>query len=361
MNMKWGMYLNTAKPPDFTEREVLENALFYGQIAEETGFESGWVLEHHFTNYGLCGSPMVMASFVLGATRKLKIGTAINVLPIEHPVRLAEQVALLDHMSNGRFILGIGRGFFDKDFAVFGVDIRNTRKIFQDWYEIMRDAWTKGTVAGNSEFLKFPAVPVQPKPISDPVPVVVASMSPSTIEWVAKNNLSMIMQHDIEHEAKVANIELYNETSRQHGHDPSKVEHTLSMVVGVGRNGDEIREKCRRYLLWFEQEVEHAQNIVNIVREHKVEAYDWHLQYWRQAALKGDTPIPRVVSNLLRLNPIGTPEECIKTIQQIVDATGVSRIVCAFEAAGKREDVLQSMKLFNEEVRPHIKPAKKKT
>jgi len=355
--MKWGMFLNTAKPPELTEREVLENAVYYAQVAEETGFESAWVLEHHFTNYGLCGSPMVMASFVLGATKRLRVGTAINILPIEHPVRLAEQTALLDHMSNGRFTLGLGRGFFDKDFTVFGVSIHDTRKVFQEWYAIIRNAWKDEKVSAESQFLKFPPVNVLPKPYTKPhPPIVIASMSPSTIEWVAQNGLPMIMQHDIEHEEKVANIELYNETAMVHGHDPTQVEHTLALVVGVGRDGSKIRETCRHYLHWFEDEVVRAQNIINITRQQGVECYDWHLRKWREAVLKGDTPIARVVSNLLRLNPVGTPDECVEKIQKIVDMTGVSRLVLGFEAAGDRAAVLESMKLFNEEVRPHIRP-----
>jgi alkanal monooxygenase alpha chain len=354
--MKWGMYLNTAKPPELTEREVLANALHYAQLAEQNGYESTWVLEHHFTNYGLCGSPMVMASYVLGATKRIRCGTAINILPIEHPVRLAEQAALLDHMSEGRFILGLGRGFFDKDFTVFGVSIHDTRKVFQESYKIIRNAWKDDKVSSDTPFHKFPPVNVLPKPYTKGgPPIVVASMSPSTIEWVAQQGLPMIMQHDIEHEEKRANIELYNETAAAFGHDPSQIEHTLTLVVGVGRDGDKIRDKCRHYMHWFEDEVLRAQNIINITREQGVECYDWHLRKWREAVLKGDTPVARVVSNLIRLNPIGTPEECIKTIQHIVDLTGVSRLALAFEAAGDRAAVLESFKLFNEEVRPYIK------
>jgi len=356
--IKWGMFLNTAHPPEFSQREVLENARFYAQVAESTGFESAWVLEHHFTDYGLCGSPMVMASYILGATERIKVGTGINILPIEHPVRLAEQVALLDQFSDGRFILGIGRGFFDKDFTVFGVDIHDTREITQTYYQMMRDAWEKGIVEGDGRFHKFPPVPINPRPYSAKIPVVCASMSPSTIEWAAKNGLPMVMQHDIEHGEKASNVELYRSISAENGHDPDAVEHSIAIIVGVDEDGERVRERCRHYLHWFEDAVEKAQNIIDIVREHGVECYDWHLRKWREAVIKGDTAIGSVVDNLLRLNAIGTPEECIETIQTVIDATGVKRVVCAFEAPGDREVVMSSIRLFNEKVRPAIQPAR---
>lgn len=356
--IKWGMFLNTARPPEFTERRVLENARFYGQVAEETGFESAWVLEHHFTDYGLCGSPMVMASYVLGATKRIKVGTGINIVPIEHPVRLAEQVALLDHFSDGRFILGIGRGFFDKDFTVFGVDIHETRNITQTYYQMMRDAWEKGIVAGDGKFHDFPPVPINPRPYSEKVPVICASMSPTTIEWAAKMGLPMMMQHDIEHEEKASNVELYRAVTEEHGHDPDAVEHTIAIIVGCDENGERARERCTHYLHWFEDAVEKAQNIIDIVREYGVECYDWHLRKWREAVIKGDTAISSVVDNLLRLNAIGTPEECIETIQTVIDATGVTRVVCAFEAIGDRDQTMESIRLFNEKVRPAIRPAR---
>ncbi|PRP98262.1 Alkanal monooxygenase alpha chain [Enhygromyxa salina] len=357
-DIKWGMFLNTARPPQFTERRVLENAKFYGQVAEEMGFESAWMLEHHFTDYGLCGSPMVMASYILGATRRIKVGTAINILPLEHPVRLAEQAALLDQLSDGRFILGIGRGFFDKDFTVFGVDIHDTRALTHNYYDIMQEAWTKGVVGSDGPFLNFPPVPVNPRPYSDKMPMVCAAMSPSTIEWAAKNGLPMIMQHDIEHNEKASNVELYRALAEEHGHDPDGIEHTIAMIVAVDPDRERVREECRHYLNWFEDAVEKAQNIIDIVREHGVECYDWHLRKWREAVIKGDTAISKVVDNLLRLNAIGTPEDAIETIQHVIDVTGVKRVVVGFEAIGDRDRVLESMKLFDEQVRPHIRGAK---
>jgi alkanal monooxygenase alpha chain len=356
-DFKWGMFLNTARPPEFTERRVLENARFYAQVAEETGFESCWVLEHHFTDYGLCGSPMVMASYVLGATKHIKVGTGINIVPIEHPVRLAEQVALLDQLSDGRFILGIGRGFFDKDFTVFGVDIHETRGMTQNYYALLQQAWTKGVVGSDGPYLSFPPVEIKPRPLSPKVPVVCASMSPSTIEWAASQGLPMFMQHDIEHNEKASNVELYRGVAEAHGHDPDAVEHSIAMIVAVDRDGDKARARARHHLNWFEDAVEKAQNIIDIVREHGVECYDWHLRKWREAVIKGDTAISRVVDNLIRLNAIGTPEECIETIQKVIDMTGVKRMVCGFEAIGDRDDALASIRLFNEEVRPHIRGA----
>src|SRR5918996_1565578 len=106
-HIQYGAFLTTAQPPGITESDVFTDAISYAQAAEELGFEDVWLLEHHFTRFGLCGDALTMAAFLLGQTIKINVGTAVVVVPLQHPVRLAERVAMIDHLSDGRLLLGI--------------------------------------------------------------------------------------------------------------------------------------------------------------------------------------------------------------------------------------------------------------
>src|SRR5579864_52702 len=97
-------FLTTAHFQSYGEHEVLENAVAYARAAEQLGYTGVWITEHHFIPaVGICPSSLTMAAFLLGHTQRLRVGTAVCIVPLYHPVHLAEQVALLDHLGNGRF------------------------------------------------------------------------------------------------------------------------------------------------------------------------------------------------------------------------------------------------------------------
>lgn len=255
--IKWGAFLSTALVPWESHREVIERTRRLVDAAEDLDYESVWTLEHHFTPYGLNGSCIDMANFILGRKRKLKVGSAITVVPLYHPVRLAEDVAMLDQLSDGRFLFGIGRGFFYQDFKVFGVDQSKNHLMMPVWMDILHQAWTTGKASADSEFVKFDEVKIYPETYTKPhPPVYVASNSPSTIEWAAKNGYSMLMEPNHEDEVLAAAVELWDRTAEEHGHDPTKAEHSFSLVVVVG--GEKEKEIARRTLKEYEKSADQA-------------------------------------------------------------------------------------------------------
>lgn len=357
--MKWGVYLTSAQPPSQTQREVIANTLAYAEAAEAMGFEDAWVLEHHFTRYGLVGSPLTLAAYILGRTKRLRVGTAINVIPLEHPVRLAEEVALLDQLSDGRLSFGIGRGAFVKDFKVFGVDMSKSRDILSEWTQIMLEAWSRGRVASRGSFVAFDEVEVFPEPYTRPhPPVYCVAQSPSTVEWAAKQGFPMILNYTLEDEAKTAQIELYAEVAREHGHDPAKIEHVLSCLAGVGESRAALQEDSRLTLSWWLEEFVRASQIFAPETKANVGGYEWHHRQWEDWTIRGYTTTESRLERYCRLNPIGSPAECVETLQRSIDATGVRHVVCGFESLGDRPRVLESMARFWKEVIPHIRPAR---
>lgn len=353
--MRWGVYLTTAHPPGQTQREVFENSIAYVDAAEDLGYDAVWLLEHHFTHYGLCPSPLTMAAFVLGRTRRLKVGTAITVVPLEHPVRLAEQVALLDQLGDGRLYFGIGRGGFVKDFHVFDVDMSKSHEILAEWTEVMIKTWTEGRISWNSERLNFNEVEVFPEPRTRPhPPIYTVASSPSTVEWAARNGFPMLMSYMLEDEVKMSQLELYAELAADAGHDPAGIDHALSCIAFIDDSSDEANARIRRHVDWWLRESVRAAELYAPENRNLTANYQFHHRKYEEAAIKGQLDFDTLVDRTLRLNPVGTAEECVERLSRTLAVTGIRHVICGFEGASEQELALQSMKRFQADVIPFV-------
>jgi alkanal monooxygenase alpha chain len=353
--IKWGVYLTTAYRPSETQRHVFERTNEIVRAAEDLGYDGLWLLEHHFTRYGICGSPLMMAAHILGATTRIKVGTAVSIIPLEHPVRLAENVALLDQVSNGRLRLGIGRGYFFKDYEVFGADIRKNNEMMSVWVDIMLSAWTTGRCSADNQFLKFPEVDVYPEPFTKPhPPVYVACSSPTRTEWAAQRGFPMLMDYLSEDEEKIAQLELYSQIAADHGHDPNTIEHALSCIAYVG--GTDHAEQIRKHLVWWEQVQLEASQLF-APENRGVENYSYYHRQREAAILRGEWNPEDRCERILQLSPTGSREECIERLQHMIDITGIRHLILGFEALGDTPMILDSMQRFMQEVAPQVHPA----
>ncbi|MBS9435162.1 alkanal monooxygenase [Photorhabdus hainanensis] len=352
--MKFGNFLLTYQPPQFSQTEVMQRLVKLGRVSEECGFDTVWLLEHHFTEFGLLGNPYVAAAYLLGATKKLNVGTAAIVLPTAHPVRQLEDVNLLDQMSKGRFRFGICRGLYNKDFRVFGVDMDNTRALTECWYGLIKNGMTEGYVEADNEHIKFHKVKVNPTTYSKSgAPVYVVAESASTTEWAAQHGLPMILSWIINTNEKIAQMELYNEVAQEYGHDIHNIDHCLSYITSVDHDSVKAKEICRNFLgHWYDSYV----NATTIFDDSdKTKGYDFNKGQWRDFVLKGHKDTNRRIDYSYEINPVGTPKECIDIIQTDIDATGISNICCGFEANGTVDEIIASMKLFQSDVMPFLK------
>ncbi|WP_045499268.1 alkanal monooxygenase [Vibrio hyugaensis] len=352
--MKFGNFLLTYQPPELDQTEVMKRLVNLGKASEGCGFDTVWLLEHHFTEFGLLGNPYVAAAHLLGATQNLNVGTAAIVLPTAHPVRQAEDVNLLDQMSKGRFRFGICRGLYDKDFRVFGTDMDNSRALMDCWYDLMKEGFNEGYMAADNEHIKFPRVQLNPAAhTKGGAPVYVVAESASTTEWAAQRGLPMILSWIINTHEKKAQLDLYNEIAAEHGYDVTQIDHCLSYITSVDHNSEKAKDICRNFLgHWYDSYV----NATTIFDDsNQTKGYDFNKGQWRDFVLKGHKDTNRRIDYSYEINPVGTPEECIAIIQQDIDATGINNICCGFEANGSEEEIIASMKLFQSDVMPYLK------
>ncbi|MFF0487655.1 LLM class flavin-dependent oxidoreductase [Nocardia sp. NPDC003482] len=345
----WGVLLTTAHPPYMSEREVLLTTLEHAELAERNGFHSAWLLEHHFTPYGICPDTITLASHILGRTTDLHVGTAVLVQPFMHPVRLAESTALLDQISGGRFHLGLGRGCCARDYKVFDVDPSQTHAMLHECVDIMRGAWTQEEVGGKGPQYRFDPVPVFPKPYTTPhPPVYVGGESPSTVQWAAEQGLPLLIVTTVEDEEIRSRLELYNETAEAFGHDVSTIGHMLTCVSFLADTAEEAKKQLMSDLIWWADEVNKVRLQVEDLR--KLPNYGYHLRQLEQRVLEGRAAREKLLGEWMDKNPVGPAEHCVERLEELIDIANPAHIVLGFEGAGDRKLVGENIERFATEV-----------
>ena len=194
--MKFGLFYEWPNPSTGDWKTLFEEGIQQIQAAEEAGFEFVLVAEHHFSNYGMSPAPLLQALAIAERTKRIKIATATLVLPLWQPLRLAEEVAVLDNLTAGRFICGVGRGYQPHEFARFGVTPQDSRARFNECLEVLLKAWTADTsFTYDGEYIKLPNdVVVWPKPYTKPHPPLwVAGTSPDTLKLAGEHDITPIV------------------------------------------------------------------------------------------------------------------------------------------------------------------------
>jgi alkanesulfonate monooxygenase SsuD/methylene tetrahydromethanopterin reductase-like flavin-dependent oxidoreductase (luciferase family) len=250
--LKFAVFSLMQWPEDRAEGDVYHDELEQLVLAEAQGFDAAWLAEHHFSRYGIEPSIHLTAAHLAARTRRIRIGTAVTVLPFFHPLRAAEEVAMLDHLSGGRLDWGVGRGYQGHEFAGFGVDIATSHLLFREQLEIVRRAWTGEPFAFEGQFHRFPELRVLPTPVQRPhPPLFIAALSPETVAWAADHAYPVLTDqfspvHRIEESRRT-----WRERAARAGLDPASVALPTLRQVYVGETFAKAREEAAPALLWY--------------------------------------------------------------------------------------------------------------
>ena len=172
------------RPHEQFYHEVLEEA----EYAEDLGYEGFWVGEHHFqASQRVFPAPQMLLAAISQRTKQLRLGTGVSVLPVNDPIRLAEDMAELDLISHGRVCFGTGRGYQPHEFAGFNIPMESTRERFWECLDIIRTAWTQERFSYEGKFYHYQDIALLPRPVQKPTPPIwVAAASPGSAEEIAK-------------------------------------------------------------------------------------------------------------------------------------------------------------------------------
>ncbi len=344
------IFQNTGR--QITDRQVYLNELALADMAEPLGFDSIWSVEHHFTDYTMCPDVVQFLSYMAGRTKSVKLGSMVVVLPWHDPMRVAEQITMLDHLSGGRMILGLGRGAGKVEFDGFRFDMGESRERFVEYGEALLNGLETGFMGYDGKFYKQPPTAIRPAPFkSFRGRTYAAAVSPESSRIMAKLGVGLLIipqkpWREVEKELTEYN-QLYREINGAEAPQPISAGWTF-----VDESAERAREMALKYIGGYYRTVlEHYQFAGEHIKNTK--GYEYYAKMNEKLHHYGDE---KAMEFFAELQVYGTPEQVYEKIMAIHRQTKNSGYVGVFSYAGMaHEEAVRNMRLFAKTVMPELK------
>jgi alkanesulfonate monooxygenase SsuD/methylene tetrahydromethanopterin reductase-like flavin-dependent oxidoreductase (luciferase family) len=340
--MRMGTFVLAAQFPGQGQGEALHRAVRCAEVTEESGLDSVWLAEHHFVPYGVCPSAVTLAALLLGRTRRIRVGTAVSVLPNVHPVALGEQAALLHLTSGGRFSLGVGRGGPWVDLEVFGSGLDAYEKGFPESLDLLLRWLHEPRVAARGEQFTFREVPVVPRPdeLIGGAPqgpeVIVACTSPTSVRLAAERGLPMLLGMHCGDEEKADMVALWRTHALAAGRTPEEVAAAGHVSAGVAQIGDSPAEA--------------SETLMKAMPGWLKEGLGAHVTVdGRQRSMRDPVAYTEL---LCGLHPVGPPRIAADRIAATAERTGITRFALLAEGSGDLAATEENVRRLGTEVLP---------
>ena len=230
---------------------VYDRALQRIDVMDRTGYDAVWLAEHHFSTYSVCPSVHLMGMHVADRTEHLRIGMAVTLASFYHPLRIAEEVALLDVLSGGRVNWGTGRGYDRTEYETFRVTEQESYARFREHVDIVQQAWTNERLTYHGTYWDFDGVEVLPKPLQQPHPPMwVAASAPDAVTWCAEQGQAILMDPHSSHAEIGRKRRLYEERRIAAGHGESRQDVPMARLLAVAPTDAEAEEVARNGATW---------------------------------------------------------------------------------------------------------------
>src|SRR6266851_10340184 len=191
--MNFGTFLLMQSPSARSSREIYTRAIEMAQSAETLGFRNIWLAEHHFSTYGYLSRPVQLATYIAAKTTRLRVGTAVIVVPLHHPLVIAEEIATLDLLSGGRVDIGLGRGYQHYEFERLGLELDSARGRWEESIDVILQAFGGEPFSYEGKLFKIPETSVFPQPIQRPHPPIwVTAQSPESVEAAVRRGFNVL-------------------------------------------------------------------------------------------------------------------------------------------------------------------------
>ncbi len=335
-----------------SDREVYREELRLGSLAEPLGFDSIWGVEHHFTDYTMCPDVLQYLTYFAARTQRIKLGSMVVVLPWHDPIRVAEQISVLDHMSNGRLILGLGRGLGRVEFEGFRADMNVSRGTFIESAQMLIQGLEQGYCEADGEFVKQPRREIRPQPFkSFKGRTYAAAVSPESVEIMARLGIGILIIPQKPWDVVAAELKTYTETYRElNGEEPPAP--IAAGWVFCDEDAGRAEELARRYIGGYWQSViEHYE----LKGDHlgKTKGYESYGALQNMVTADGGADL--TVDFFLNLQIWGTPEQCYEKIIDTQKRIGGRTFNGIFSYSGMPWDEAErNLRLFSDKVRPEL-------
>ncbi len=334
-----------------TDAEAYRRELALATRAEDAGFDSVWASEHHFSDYQLTSQTPMFLAWVAGQTRRVKLGTMVTVLPWHDPVRVAESFSVLDQLSDGRAILGIGRGLGRTEFNGFRVEMGESRRRFTEYSRAILEALETGYIESDGELYQQPRTPIRPRPDRSFMGRTYASaVSPESMELMAQMGVGIMVIAQKPWETAEAELAAYRARFMEiNGAEAPKP--VLVVVAGVTRDAAAAKRVRDVHLQrWARSTVEHYE--FDNVGFAEIEGYEYYGALASNIAKHG---LERFNSFLADLQVWGTPDQVTEKLLDYVRRTDAGALVVPLSfGAMTPEESKASFDLFAAEVLPEL-------
>jgi alkanesulfonate monooxygenase SsuD/methylene tetrahydromethanopterin reductase-like flavin-dependent oxidoreductase (luciferase family) len=350
--MNVGIALNMLTKEGRADASVVHEHLALGDLAEPLGFDSLWALEHHFTGYAMSPAPTELLAYYAGRTKRLTLGTAVIVLPWHDPIRVAEQIALLDILCGGRCLFGFGRGAASVEYAGFRVPMEEARPRFVEAARIVVKALADEVFEWDGEFFKIPRTAIRPRPVSHPERRFYASsVSPESAEIMARLGFGVLVVMQNEWPKAAEDIQRYREIATSVGHTPRPP--IILTNVSVAESREEAQERAVQYLSRKWDSIDDHYHFSDGHLAH-VKGYEFYGGMARTYSKMKDEGFRKKATEFyVKIQIVGTPDDCLQQVAELHRLTGVGHLVTEFAFGGMpHEQAELNMRLFAERVMP---------
>jgi len=352
--MNVGMTIIFQNPFDReSDRDVYRDELALADLAEPLGFDSIWGVEHHFTDYTMCPDVLQFLTYMAGRTKHAQLGSMVVVMPWHDPLRVAEQVSMLDHMSNGRLVLGLGRGLGRVEFEGFRVPMEESRARFVEGAEMLLRGLEEGWCEYQGALVRQPRATIRPKPFKTfRGRTYAAAVSPESVHIMAKLGVGILIVPQKPWEVVMEDLRQYRETYQQvNGGEPLPT--ICAGWTFCDEDAGRARELAVKYIGGYWQSVLRHYEL-DQGHLSKTKGYEYYSRISEIARDQGGTDA--LTEFFLNLQVWGTPEQCYERIVDIRKKVGCDTYVGAFKFAGMpMAEAERNVRLFAREVMPELK------
>ena len=349
--MEFGLFVEFPSREGTTQAQIFKDSMELIQAAEDSGSEGVWLAEYHFDpGRSVLSAPVTVAGAVAARTKKVKIGLAVHVLPLRNPVQIAEEIATLDHLSDGRLDFGIGRAAFPRIYQGYGFDYAESRDRFDECLEIILRSWTEERFSFKGKFYQYDDLCVVPKPLQKPHPPIrIGATSEDTFELVGRMGYPIFINP-----SRVTTLLDLKPLVAEFHQAREKAGHTGQVDVGLRVPVYVAETKEKAYSEPKESTMFQMQRLINVITQSIGEAGisagdDRAAQAERLKAMTYEDVLANTVV-------YGTPESAVERLQQLQEELGLTQVIYEvnFGCNVPLEHQIKAVQLINEQVAPNL-------
>ncbi len=347
--MRLAIWSTTTPRENSTHADMFRRQLDEVELAERIGIDQIWFFEHHLIPTAPVPSPNLLIAAAAQRTSRIRFASMVNILPFRHPLLVAEEAAMLDNLTNGRFDMGLGRGLRPPEFAAFGIDQQRSREMFLESFDTIRRIWADEIFEHRGKYWTTQKNgPLSPPLVQRPhPPFLVSAQSEESLRWAAEHDIAFAQIDSFVEQAK-RDAELYRDVQATHGHAPAPRLYLMREIY-IAESDAQARTEAHPWLLQYWDLWNRYTQFTHGGR--LPDSYD----FWRkQAPMLHAMSFDEIIANDMVI--LGGPETVANAILRLANQIDLMGLALIFKLGAMPYDLVErSMRAFGEEVMPRIR------